>query len=122
MKCKCLFILLLVIAVAVVCAGCGGKKTLTIANVDEAANTFDLVDTGTKQVLEYDKLFVNGKEVVDWLCTGTVGYKTVVFATEKSQIVRDGNKITYSGQGYTTVAKLEYELKDDTLTIIGVKK
>ena len=120
MKYKSLFVLLLVIAM--VCTGCGGKKTMTIANVNEAANTFDLVDTGTKQVLEYDKLIVNGKEVVDWLCTSMAGSKAVVFATEEGQIVRDGNRTTYSGQGYTTVAKLEYELKDGTLTIIGVKK
>ena len=46
MKYKSLFVLLLVIAM--VCTGCGGKKTMTIANVNEAANTFDLVDTGTK--------------------------------------------------------------------------
>ena len=69
MKYKRLFILLLVIAVAAVCAGCVGKKTMAIANVDEVANTFDLVDTGTKQALKYDELIVNGKEVVDWLCT-----------------------------------------------------
>ena len=121
MKYKRLFILLLVIAVAAVCTGCAGKKTMAIANVDEAANTFDLVDTATKQALKYDKLIVNGKEVVDWLCAGMVGSKVVVFATEEGQITRDGKKTTYSGQGYTTDAKLEYELKDGTLTITGSK-
>ena len=121
MKYKRLFILMLVIAVAAVCAGCAGKKTMAIANVDEAANTFDLVDTGTKQALKYDKLIVNGKEVVDWLCTGMAGSKAVVFAREEGQIARDGKKTTYSGQGYTTDANLEYELKDGTLTITGSK-
>ena len=121
MKYKRLFILLLVIAVAAVCTGCAGKKTMAIANVDEAANTFDLVDTATKQALKYDKLIVNGKEVVDWLCAGMVGSKVVVFATEEGQIVREGKKTTYSGQGYTTDAKLEYELKDGTLTITSVQ-
>ena len=121
MKYKRLFILLLVIAVAAVCTGCAGKKTMAIANVDEAANTFDLVDTITKQALKYDKLIVNGKEVVDWLCTSMAGSKAVVFATVEGQIARDGKKTTYSGQGYTTDAKPEYELKDGTLTIIGSK-
>lgn len=113
--------LLLVVAIALACAGCGGKKTMRIANVDEAANTFDLVDSGSKQKLEHDKLIVNGREVVDWLCTGMAGSKAVVFATEEGQIVRDGNRTTYSGQAYTTDAKLEYELKDGVLTIIGAK-
>lgn len=45
-KYKSSFILLLIIAVAAVCAGCAGKKTMTIANVNKAANTFDLTDTG----------------------------------------------------------------------------
>jgi hypothetical protein len=54
---------------------------------------------------------------VDWLCKGTAGSKAVVFATKEGQIVRDGNKTTYSGQGYTTEAMLEYGLKDGTLTI-----
>lgn len=94
---------------------------MKLANVNEAANTFDLVDSRSGQKLEYDKLIVNGKEVVDWHCTGVAGSEVVVFATEAGQIVRDGNRTTYSGQAYTIDAKLEYELKDGTLTITGVK-
>ena len=122
MKRKRSFILLLaLLALALVCTACGGKKTMKLANVNAAANTFELVDSGSGQKLAYDRLIVNGKEVVDWLCTGMAGAEVVVFATEEGQIVRDGNTTSYSGQGYSTVAKLEYELKDGTLTITGVK-
>ena len=54
---------------------------------------------------------------MDWLCKGTASSKAVVFAAKEGQIVCDGNKTTYSGQGYTTDAMLEYGLKDGTLTI-----
>ena len=91
-KYKSSFILLLVIAVAAVCAGCAGKKAMTIANVNKAANTFDLADTGTKQALKYGQLIVNDREVVDWLFTGMAGSKATVFATEEGQIARDGKK------------------------------
>jgi hypothetical protein len=119
--CKRITIILTVVIIALTCTACGSNKTMAIANVDEAANTFDLLDTGTQQKLAYSRLIVNGNEVVDWLCTGVAGSKAVVFATQVGQIVRDGNKTTYSGQCYTTDAKLEYELKDGTLTVIGMK-
>ena len=112
-------ILLLALAAALSFAGCG-KKTIRLANVNEEKNTFDFVD-GSGKKIEYDRLVVNGKEVVDWQCTGMAMYQTVIFATEAGQIVREGNKTSYSGQGYTTNAELLYELKGGTLTILGTK-
>lgn len=117
---KRLIIALLAVAVAFACAGCG-EKTLKIANVDEAANTFDLVDSSSGRKIEYDRLTVNGKDVVDWLCTGIMSSQAVVFATEEGQIIRDGSKTTFNGQGYTTAARLSYELKDGVLNITGSK-
>lgn len=37
---------------------------MTIANIDTVVNSFDLIDAGSGQKLEYKKLIVNGKEVV----------------------------------------------------------
>ena len=110
---------LLALAIALSIAGCG-KKTIRIANVNEEKNTFDFVD-GSGKKIAYDRLVVNGKEVVDWQCMSMAMNQTVVFATEEGQIVREGNKTTYGGQGYTTNAELYYELKDGTLTILGTK-
>ena len=112
-------LLVIVLAAALALAGCG-KKTMKIANVNEAANTFDFVD-GSGNKISYDRLVVNGKEVLDWQCMSMAMNQTVVFATEEGQIVREGNRTTYGGQAYTTNAKLVYELKDGTLTILDVK-
>ena len=114
-------IILALLLLLSLCAGCGGNKTMRIANVNEAANTFDFVDSSTGQKLEYDRLIIDGKEVVDWLCTNMAGSDAVVFATEEGQIVRDGNRTTYSGHGYTTEAGMEYKLEDGTLTVTGIK-
>ena len=113
---------LLIALLVLICTGCGaGQKTLKIANVDKDANTFDLVDTRTRQTIQYDKLILEDKEVVDWLCTEIMGGHFVVLATEPGQIVRDGDKVTFSGHGYGTTVDLKYELKDGTLTILGEK-
>ena len=114
-------IILALLLLLSLCAGCGGNKTMKIDNVNEAANTFDFVDISTGQKLEYDRLIIDGKEVVDWLCTNMAGSDAVVFATEEGQIVRDGNRTTYSGHGYTTEAGMEYKLEDGTLTVTGIK-
>ena len=114
-------IILALLLLLSLCVGCGGKKTMKLANVNEAKNTFDLVDSGTGQRIEYDRLIIDGKEVVDWLCTSMAGSDAVVFATEEGQIVRDGNRTTFSGHGYTTEASMEYKLEDGTLTVTGIK-
>lgn len=110
---------LLVAAIALVCAGCG-KNTMRIENLNKEANTFDFVDTKTGQTIQYDKLILNGKEVIDHqVMTGMAD--SVAFATEEGQIVREGAKVSVSGQGYTEAAELEYQLDGGTLTIIDSK-
>lgn len=113
-------IVLAVMAIAAVCVGCG-KTTMKIDNLNKEANTFDFVDTKTGQKIQYEKLIIDGKEVIDHqIMTGMAD--SVVFATEEGQIVRDGATTSVSGQGYTPAAELEYELKGGTLTILGEKK
>ncbi len=110
-----------VLAAACMLAGCG-KKTIRIANVDEAKNTFDFIESGSGKKVAYEKLVVDGKEVIDWACTSLAGVDAVMFATEEGQIVREGNRTSFSGmKAYTTAAELLYDLKDGVLTITGTK-
>lgn len=118
---KSIAIALMLALAACALVGCGGGKTLRITNVNVEANTFDLVESGSGAKVSYDKLVVNGKEVIDWACSSMTG-GTVMFATEEGQIVRKGNETTFNNlTAYTSAAKLEYELKDGVLTITGVK-
>ena len=111
---------LLLIAVSRILTGCGAK-TMQIKVTDRDANTFVLVD-GSGAEIEYDKLMLDGKEVVDHYCSSVQGLDSVAFATGEGQIVRDGSSVTLSGcQSYTAAAELTYELSDGVLTITGTK-
>ena len=48
---------------------------------------------------------------------------SVMFATREGQIVRDGNRTTFSDMtAYTINAELLYELNDGVLNITGIKE
>ena len=116
-----IFAAAMLLAAACVLTGCG-KKTIRIANVNETENTFDLVESGSGKKVAYDRLIVDGKEVIDWACIDMAGMDAVMFATEEGQIVREGNQTSFSGmKAYTTAAELLYDMKDGVLTITGTK-
>ncbi len=105
-----------VILAAFILAGCGGE-TAKITNIDGTANTFDIIDTKTNQVLKYDKLVILGKEVIDHYCMSSIT-DSVAFAFEESQIIRDGSSVTLDGENANTIhAEFEYTLTDGILTL-----
>ena len=113
-------VLLFSAMLVVMLSACADGKTLKIENVNTSANTFDFVDTISGEKIVYDRLILDGEDVVDFQCTASFS-SSVVFATEEGQIVREGNKITYNGKAYTTAAELKYTLEDGTLSITGTE-
>jgi len=101
-------------------AGCGGGNKLRIANVNKAENTFDFVDTKSGSIIRYQKLMLDGKEVVDHYCGESIVGRsgTVLFAHDRSQIVRNGGSVAMSGGSYSTHAVFNYKLEGGVLSII----
>ena len=90
--------------------------------MDTSANTFDFLDTSSGAKIEYDKLIVGGEEVIDYEVSDGI-VTSVMFATREGQIVRDGNRTTFSDMtAYTINAELLYELNDGVLNITGIKE
>ena len=122
----------LIVLFALVLCSCG--KTISITNIDSNKNTFDFVDSSGRVVL-FDKMIINGKEVIDYECSGIGKNGAVVFATEKGQIIReetvseeDGvetitRRTTFASnvKAYTPAAKFTFEFADGVLTITGEK-
>lgn len=122
MKKKILAAILIGVLMLCLLTGCSKAKTIRIANVDAAANTFDFLDTSSGVKIEYNKLIVDGEEVIDYeVSSGIV--TSVMFATREGQIVREGNRTTFSDMtAYTINAELLYELNDGVLTITGIEE
>lgn len=100
-----------------------GEKTMRIANLDQSTNSFSFIDTSSGEEIEYDKLILDGQEVIDYAISSNAFADSIMFATKEGQIVREGNRTEFSDMtAYTTEAELIYELKDGVLTIIGVKE
>jgi hypothetical protein len=97
-----------------------GTKAKLIIDVERMYFVF--VDAKSGSVLLCKKLIINGKEVVDAHITTALGMKSVVFATEEGEIVRDGNSVTFKSEGYTENTIFRYRLENDVLTILGTAK
>ncbi len=111
---KCLLTVILILAAAFCLLSCGNRTARL--EINEPAGTFVVVDSAGNEI-PYDTLLLNGKEVIDYQCTSVMGRESVMLATEKGDIVRDGNTTTYNGKGYTEAAVFTYSLKNGVLNI-----
>ncbi|MDR1347150.1 MAG: hypothetical protein LBJ63_01780 [Prevotellaceae bacterium] len=91
-------------------------------DINAEAGTFGFVDVNSGMRLSYDKLIINGKEVVDTHCSGgsAMTGKSVTFAFNRGDIIRNGNSVTTTGDTYTEYAVLKYKLENGVLTILGI--
>jgi len=96
---------------------CSGAPKLKL-DIDSAKGTFSFVDISTGKRLSYQKLFINGKEVIDTHCMSGGMFKSVAFAFEKGEIVRNGSSVTFNCKiAFTEHAELKYKLENGTLTL-----
>lgn len=114
------------------CGTDASKKQAAEAVQNEAGNTmkfnitddtfagFTCVDTATGNVLFYDKLMLNDKEVIDTECSTIRGARYVALALKPGDIVRNGNSVTLNAKIYTEHAVWEYTLENGVLTIIDM--
>ena len=118
MKKKSFMISLVIVSVFCVFLRCKNQQEMKIANINTTTGTFDFIDVKSGSKISYGKLMLNEQEVVDFHCSDISG-GSVVFAVNKSEIVRSGNSITMNGgKGFTIHAILKYKLEDGVLTIL----
>ncbi len=115
---KALTLTLCVMLIAILLAGCNTSK-LTIQNIDTYANTFDLVDSSTGDVIQYDTLICNGEPVL--ACYGIraagVAGGAMAFITDEAQINDDGSANLSGATAYKSGAEFKYKLDDGVLKI-----
>ena len=109
------FLIAILIITAVFMSVSCGRNTARL-EIDQPSGTFDFIDSSGNKI-PYDTLLLNGKEVIDYQCTSIMGTDSVMLATEKGQIVRDGNTTTYNGKGFTEASEFSYTLKDGVLNV-----
>jgi len=98
----------------------GGKMKI---DMDVKNGEFHFVDVNGGKKLSYNKLILDGKEVVDTHCwDAAFGGKNVAFAFKRGEIVRSGNSLSLNNcRVFTEHVILNYKLEDEVLTILGVE-
>ena len=109
------FLIAILIITAVFMSVSCGRNTARL-EIDQPSGTFNFIDSSGNKI-PYDTLLLNGKEVIDYQCTSIMGTDSVMLATEKGQIVRDGNTTTYNGKGFTEASEFSYTLKYGVLNV-----